>query len=614
MRHFISLTILFFSIFTSLFAQTDTVSIEEVVIRKNRFIVPLAQKPSGAVLVDSVKINHTAVQSVADLMHYVPGVDMKQRGSNGIQSDISIRGSSFDQVLVLINGIKINDPQTGHFSFNLPVDISNIDNIEVYKGSSARVFGQNAFAGAVNIVTKNPDKNFVKSQISSGGYGLLGANVSYSEAGKKMKNYISLGHSRSDGYRYNTDYKISDIFYQSEINTDYGKINLLSGLNSRKFGANGFYSGPEYTDQYEEVMTSFAAISYSPMIKNNNLKLTANVNWRRSRDEYIFIRNNPSYYRNLHVNNVIGTDIDFRFRSTLGITDIKLNLCLPWLTSSRLGNRNRKEISLLTEHRFVLFNEKLNITPGIQFNFISDFNSKILPGIDFGYSLSQSLLLFVNSGLTYRIPNFTDLYYEDPSNSSNPYLKPEYAFSNEAGLKTVNTNGFSGQVSYFIRDNYDLIDRTKESSDDKWFPENIGKVRMSGIDLSLSVYPGKLTGNDAFFIKNSTIGYTYINSKINYQMPAFSKFSLDNLRNQITMETEFRYLKSLFQTVSLRYTDRVNMDDYFIADTRAGLSFNKFSFYVDITNIFNTEYKETNFVPMPGRWIKAGISAMLHLK
>lgn len=162
---------------TVLLSQKETipeVNIQEVIIYENRIQLPLSQKPSSIVVIDSGKIINLPVQSISDLLHYVAGVDIRQRGSNGIQSDISIRGSSFDQVLILINGIKISDPQTGHYSFNLPVDISSIDHIEVYKGPSARVFGQNAFAGAINIITKNTDSKYIQLKSIAGDFGLAG--------------------------------------------------------------------------------------------------------------------------------------------------------------------------------------------------------------------------------------------------------------------------------------------------------------------------------------------------------------------------------------------------------------------------------------------------------
>jgi iron complex outermembrane receptor protein len=616
MKFFSRLLLLLF-VQSSVFAQKDSIpvyNIQDVIIYENRLQIPLSQKPSGVVVIDYERIDHSPVQSVADILHYVAGVDMRQRGANGIQNDVGIRGSSFDQVLILVNGIKISDPQTGHHSFNLPVDMSCVEHIEIYKGPSARVFGQNAFAGAINIITRNPTDKFINLQTLAGDFGLVGGGLSSSFSTGKIKNYISLSHDRSSGYKYNTDYRISDLFYQSEIKGRYGKINLLAAMSDRKFGANGFYSSPEFIDQYEAVRTSLVALTFSPDIKNRMIKLEHRLYWRRNSDEYLFIRDDPSYYRNLHINNIIGMDINLTYQNMLGVTGIGLDLSIPWITSNRLGNRMRKDATLFIDHRISLLNGKMNITPGLQVNIFSDFDNNILPGLDIGYTINSFIMAYVNSGYTYRVPTFTDLYYEDPVNSSNPDLQPEYACSNEAGLKTVRINGVTGQLSYFIRKNYNLIDRSKENSDDKWKPENIGEATLSGVDLNLNIQPDIIIGNKNFFLQQVDFGYTFINSSVVGDLPPFSKYEFENLRNQITSAIEFKFSRSIYQSVYLRYCDRVNLEDYTVADARLGWRSLKMNLYIDITNIFNVEYKETNLVTLPGRWIKAGMMYSFNLK
>jgi len=603
-------------LYTNIFAQKDSipeVNIQEVIIRENRIQIPLSQKPSNLVIIDSKSIDHSAVQSVADILHYIAGVDMRQRGSNGVQNDVGIRGSSFDQVLILINGIKISDPQTGHHSFNLPIDISNVDHIEIYKGSSARVFGQNAFAGVINVITKIPTDEFIRLQTVAGDFGLFGGNLSLSLPGDKINNSISVNNYKSSGYKYNTDYKISNIFYQSELSTGYGAINLLSGFSSRKFGANGFYSSPEFRDQYENIQTSLVSLGFNPDIKNQMLKINNCIYWRRNRDEYLFIRNDPSYYRNLHINNTIGLDVNLTYQNNFGVTGIGIDLNIPWLSSTRLGNRSRRAATVLLDHRISLLNGDMNIIPGIQINIFSDFENNILPGIDIGYSISPALMTFINSGYTFRVPTYTDLYYEDPVNTSNPDLQPEYAFSNEVGLKTIKVNGITGQVSYFSRKNLNLIDRSKQDINDKWKPENIGEVKMNGIDFNLSFQPALFFVNNEIIIHRLDLGYTFINSRVNGSLPAFSKFVIENLKNQVTVGIELKFFRNFYQTVNLRYNDRANMDDYTITDTRLGWESGKFSLYTDLTNIFDVVYKESNFVTLPGRWVKVGAAFKINI-
>ena len=101
------------------------------------------------------KIGSLPAENINSLLKYISGVDVRQRGAEGIQTDISLRGGTFDQVMVLLNGINITDSQTGHHNFNLPVSLQQVERIEVLKGPASRIYGPNAFSGAINIVTKS---------------------------------------------------------------------------------------------------------------------------------------------------------------------------------------------------------------------------------------------------------------------------------------------------------------------------------------------------------------------------------------------------------------------------------------------------------------------------
>jgi iron complex outermembrane receptor protein len=243
-------------------AQQDTMRLlNEVPVYANRIQTGFNETSASVIVINAAQLQHTPAISVADALHYYAGVDMRQRGANGVQADAGIRGSTFDQVLILINGIKISDMQTGHHSMNLPIDMDNVERIEILKGPAARVFGQNAFAGAINIITKNPEETFVKLQAVGGENGLGGGRLSASLYENGVGHYLSASRDFSDGYKYNTDYVISNYFYQAGWQNAIGKFSLLTGLADRSFGANGFYASAAFQDQYESVQTSLTALS-----------------------------------------------------------------------------------------------------------------------------------------------------------------------------------------------------------------------------------------------------------------------------------------------------------------------------------------------------------------
>ncbi len=586
---------------TIMYAQQDSSRLlQDVVIHSNRIQTGFDQTAASLIVISAADIKQAPALSVPDLLHYYAGVDIRQRGANGVQADASIRGSTFDQVLILINGIKISDPQTGHHSLNLPVDIENIERIEILKGPSARIYGQNAFAGAINIITKTPDDSYIKVQAHAGAYGLGGIRLAASMAKEKVKQYISASRDFSDGYQYNTDYVISNLFYQSEVQTSAGKVNVLGGFTDRSFGANGFYASPANMDQYEAIQTSVLAVSLETIPKEN-ITIKHRLYWRRNQDEYLFVRTNPNLYRNLHTNNTVGYEANASIKNKLGTTGLGIDINQLWLVSNNLGDHERTVATLFLEHRFESTNGKLNVTPGTQLNYYSDFGSNFFPGIDAGYALTPALQLFANAGYTYRVPTYTNLYYSDPANASNPDLLPEYAFSYEGGIKIINQKTFNLQASYFVRNGKRIIDYTKEVSTDPWYPDNLTDINAKGFDMNGSWRP------DIPLLYKLDLGYTYIDASKVTDVN-ISRYALDNLKNQVVVSATLKYAKQLLHTINFRYSDRLNLPDYNVVDTRISWQGKSFGAFADLTNVFDQEYTETNLVTMPGRWFKMGVS------
>ena len=590
-------------------AQHDPVIIiSDVVVMENRIKVPLSRKPAPITIIDSATIRNSPGLGLAELLKNVAGVDMRQRGVNGIQTDASIRGSSFDQVLVLVNGVRMADSQTGHHNFNLPVDLEIIDRIEVFKGSSARVFGQNAFAGAINIVTKNPDYNRVRINSFAGSFGLIGGSLSASANTRTTRSHIMVSRQKSDGYRYNTDYLLTNIFYQGELLTGAGIISYMAGLTDRNFGANGFYSGPAYTEQYEEITTSLMSVAFTPRFSSTKVEMTTRLFWRRNNDDYMLIRNDPDYYRNIHLNNTAGADINLTFFTKAGITGTGIELTNSSINSTRLGNNNRTGVSLFAEHRFSTKSDILSVTPGIQLSHATGFGTSFLPGIDLGLTIAPKLMLFANTGYTYRVPTFTDLYYEDPGNLSNPYLKPEYSLSYEAGIKSISSHSIQFQASVFTRRGSNLIDRVKENENDKWMPVNIGETTFRGFESNFTIYPRSISGLNVFIISRISAGYLFNHSTVEGPESPYSRFALDNLRNQLVLSIDLNYGKYLTHTITSSYTDRVNSKSYTVVDTRLSYNCNSFKLYSGFSNITGTKYAEIWDVTMPGFHFMAGAS------
>ncbi|MFV0539754.1 MAG: TonB-dependent receptor plug domain-containing protein [Aestuariibaculum sp.] len=571
--------------------QNKNNTLSEVVITANRIDLPFKENSRTISVITSNDIKNSAAVNLIDLLQQVTGVDIRRRGTGGSQADLYIRGGSFDQTLVLIDGIKMDDAQTGHHSLNATLPLEVIERIEIIKGPAARIYGQNAFTGAINIVTKKKWNNGLLANIETGSYKQLNTSVT---TGLNLENSAHIFHAdrnTSDGYRYNTDYDNQNYFLKSIFNKKGQAIEMISNFSERKFGANGFYATPAAIDQYEETQNSL--IGFSTKFVSNKLSITPRIYWKRNQDEYIYVRQDPSIYRNLHISDKIGVEANASYTSNIGITGFGIDLSKTYFKSNNLGNRNRFMANLFLEHLLKLANDKLDITPGIAVSYFSDFKFHAFPGIDIGYRISDNLKAYANMGYTYRIPTYTDLFYTDPVNIGNENLKPEEAFAQEIGLKYITSN-FTGSFSFFNRDSKKLIDYVKENEDDKWQATNIAGLNTTGIELDAS-YHFKISQ----YNQSLTLGYTYIDDQIKALDVNFSKYAINSLKHQITGRFSSQLFKHVSHNIIYKYTERTSGESYNVWDASVIVSLKPFEFTIIANNIFNAEYTETNLVPMP---------------
>ncbi len=569
--------------------KTDT--LDEVIISSTRIDLPFSKNSRTIQLITAEDLKKSGVSNVADALQQIAGIDIRRRGTNGMQADLYIRGGSFDQTLLLVDGIKVDDAQTGHHTMNLALPIEVIKRIEIIKGPAARIFGQNAFNGAINIITKDLPDTDVSLRVQGGSYNQINAAVTAGISLDDSSHIIHYSKNTSEGYRYNTDYDNQNFVLKSTFNKKNLPIAMLISLSDRNFGANGFYASPAAINQYEETMASL--IGFSTVIKNGNFTWKPKVYWRRNEDEYIYIRNNPSIYRNLHISNKIAAELNGSYTSNIGVTGFGIETAKVYLSSNNLGDNNRFVSTLFLEHRLELFDNKMDITPGVAVTYFSDFKFFAFPGIDIGYQLHTNLRVYGNLGYTYRVPTFTDLNYKSPTTIGNPDLEPEKAFSQEIGLKW-NTARFNATMAVFNRDSNRLIDYVKMQNTDPWQPQNIQDVTTKGFETQLDY---AFTINS--FNQKVQLGYSFIEDQVKQSSYNFSQYSVNSMKHQVVGSYYMQFFKNVTNSILYRYSERTNGDSYSVVDLGAAYTLKAFEFSLFANNIFNTEYTETNLVPMP---------------
>ena len=568
-----------------------TKQLKEVIVSSTRIDLPLSENARSIQVITKENIQQAGVTTVADLLQQVAGIDIRRRGIAGTQADLYIRGGSFDQTLLLIDGIKLDDAQTGHHTLNLALPLEVIERIEIIKGPAARIFGQNAFTGAINIVTKSTIDSTGVVNAQAGSYGQTNVELTMGSSNDNSNLLAHYSFNTAQGYRYNTDFKNQNVFLKGQFNRQAIPIDFIASFSERKFGANGFYALPTYADQYEETQGSLVA--FSSRINKGNWLFKPRLYWRRGQDEYIFVRNNPAIYRNLHITHKVGFAFDASNTNKLGQTGLGIDFANVSIASNNLGDRSRFMTTVFAEHRFLLENNRLDITPGFAVTNYTDFGTQFCPGVDIGFALNEQVRLYGNAGYTYRIPTFTDLYYSDPTTLGNENLKPEEALTEEIGMRW-NVNDWQLSAAAFLRQAANLIDYVRPTEEGRFEATNIREVNTHGVELeaktqfTIGKQPQRLQ-----------IGYVYLNDDVKAININASRYTINSLRHHFTFNYASNITKNLTGNVAFKHAQRPLQESYQVLDLNVQWQLDDLRISFSANNILNEVYSESNLVPMP---------------
>jgi vitamin B12 transporter len=552
-------------------------------------------------------------------------------GSHGVQADVSMRGGSFEQVMVLLNGVRINDPQTGHHNLNIPVNTADIQRIEILEGPGARIYGPNAFSGAINIVTREAGGKNIRASLTGGEYGYIDLYASGGFETGPLGHFISAGNKSSDGFSENTDFNISNIFYRSRTDAGIGTFDLQSGYLEKGFGASNFYTSL-YPGQYEKIRSSFTNLTFTT---GNRVTYRQSAYWRRHRDRFELFRENPApWYQghNYHLTDVSGTNATASIPWSLGNIYFGAEARLERIYSSVLGERtdapravkNEKDIFYdyhkqrrqlnLTAGNSLIFS-RFAVSSGVLLSKTDPAGWGMYGGMDLSYRFNSAFSWYSSVNQSHRIPSFTEMYYSSPVHNGNPYLKPEQALTMETGLRVI-TGGWNGHFSTFRRAGKNIIDWVRKDDELMWESRNITLIDTWGIEFD---FAWKRAAGQVFPLSEFRMGYAFLeNSRQseNYN----SAYVLDFLRHKIVTGMTLPLFHSMQLTLMTVYQDRagtyteflsgseVSYDPFFLADI--GMRYHiteKILISLDISNLFNTGYADIGNVPVPGRWIRAGV-------
>ena len=587
--------------------------LEEVIIQGNRLQTPFNETTRDIQVITQKQIQSLPAKSLNEVLSFISGVDIRQRGPFGTQADISIDGGTSEQTLVLINGVKMLDAQSAHNMMNIPVPLSAIDHIEVIRGAAARIYGINALTGAVNIVTKKSKRSSLTANIQTGSslktkdegdgsgiYGGMAAEVTGVYGTENQSQLLSIAQSDYNGQRYNSAAKNTRFFYSGDYDFNArNSIQAMAGYARNHFGANGFYAAPG--DVNAEEHTDSSVFSLSSKHNFGNFTISPRISDRYGEDDYRYFKDDQSKGRSVHYTNALMLELNSSLKTTIGTFGFGVESRLEKIISSNIGKHQRNNHGIYAELKTRL-GEKLRATAGIYGNYNTDFGYQMYPGIDAAYLLNDSWKISASIGSGQRIPSFSDLYLNQrPGNIGNELLQPENAWNYEGNVK-YNKGNLQFKTGYFYRSINDFIDWVRQNPSQPYSPENLGQNKMQGIY-------GRLQ-QDFNLSEKQSIGYDL---SYNYLKPSFeessekqSKYTLESLKHQFVAGIHYQ-INDFSMQIKDRWLKRELGDSYHIADVSLKYKIRNFNIYTEITNLFNAEYVEAGAVPMPTRWFSLGV-------
>lgn len=608
-------------------------------------------------IISGEELEKAPVNSVAELLDFATGVDARQRGIFGTQTDLSIRGGSFEQVLVLIDGVRLADPQTGHHLMNLPVAKEDIERIEILLGGGSYIFGANAFSGAINIITKKAKHNNTKLGLDYGQFQTFTTSLQQDIVGKRHQTSLSLSHNMSEGFKSNTDFRHTNLGLRSNWSFGANKFQLQAGYTDQGFGAQNFYSD-NFPHQYELTKTLFGSINWET---EGKLHWNKQVYWRRNWDEFQLFREEgddfydyqnglfiwdidtaPGWYtgHNYHRSDVLGFKNDVRWKSKFGQSALSLDYRHEQVRSNNLGDSlasvieipnsrgayylgaDRQNVSLAGQHRISI--RKWQISAALQANYNTDFNWGWYPALNLGYRPIAAHKFYGSFNRSFRFPSYTDLFYRLGGALGSRDLRPEESYNYELGYRFFR-KAWYGNLSVFYRNGQNIIDWTQACASCDLIAGNSTAVNFGGLEFSVRKNlsaDAKLAGIQFF-----ELSYSHLQNFSDTQEEVYrSLYVFDFLKNKITLRAGQKIAQNLSMHYFLSYQQRegqyldakrkqlIDYPEVWLINLSLHYDWKDFQFSLQAQNLLNQKYFDRGNVELPGLWAQFGIQYRINYK
>lgn len=584
---------------------------EQVVVTGTYGAVPL-QETDRSISVIDIRQPVTEYRNWADALQQDSSLDVQQRAP-GTSADLSIRGSTFEESLILVNGLRLNDTQTGHNNLDIPFPFESVSRVEVLKGAGSTLYGSDAMGGAVNFITTAPESSEIRLGAGIGNFGTNLQNGTLALVRKRFSEELSFVRELSTGFIPDRDYRNLAAAGESRIDTALGTSDILLGISDRPFGAAGFYGVSPSIPSWERTKGWLAAWTQAL-----GKQATADFAYRRHSDWYIYVKPQPSLYENNHVTDdyqaalrgysQLGKRFGDSTRIYYGVDGLHEHI-----DSTNLGVHSRDQGGVYASFDARAL-RRFSLTAGAREEFYSGGHQVFSPSVSGAYWLSSKVKLRASVSNAFRLPDYTELFYSDPVHIGNPNLRPETSWSYETGVLLALPRQVTINADVFYHRDRNVIDYVLPIGSAAGTPfaaQNIQRLNFTGAEVNLRWQPRPQQRVELDFTGIHGAGATLPGLEYLYTFNFPINAGTATWWSRLPGGVDSRFRVAAIErhpTPGPPQPFPLNSQGpYALVELMLARDFHYWKPYVQLTNLTNTQYHEIAGVAMPGRGFIAGL-------
>lgn len=543
--------------------------------------------PRAASVFDRVDLQRLGITSPVDALRLLPGVDVRSRGPMDVQADFSLRGATFSQSLVLIDGIRINDSQSSHHNGELPIPVAAIDHIEVVNGASSSAHGADALGGVINIVTRKDAH--AELAVTAGENALVGFSGS-AKAAARLAPVASGWYQRSDGFAFDRDFAVGGGLVRGAV-ANHLTYDLRH--SRRSFGANGFYGNSPSKEWTDQTLASAKLFGTSEHGWTWDLAGA----YKNHGDHFRWDIARPGFAENQHRTN--SADLTAKVAHQLRNAEFEVGASggADIVRSNNLGDHSYSRAGVFAEITTPDFRRRATYQLGLRADRYSTFGSNVSPTAAAAFDLGNGWRLRASGGRAFRVPTFTELYYHDPASLGTATLEAEHGWTLDAGLDYAK-DAWTFSATPFGRWDGSVIDWVRATPTDLWRSTNVRDVTTRGVEVSTT---------RRFDRGLARMSYTKLDV-VAPSVDALSKYVHEYPRDSFSASAAVPVAKTgVVLSANADMRRRLDKQKYTLLGARVAYSTRHTTVFVDGSNLLDREYHEVGGVAMPGRWLSVGM-------